>query len=251
MNIHSFGGGNDSIFTLGLNVLGLQDMFGIGQSWNYPGWSLTQFFICWAIYYGIIFICKNKKDKVICLCFLMILIGISLQTSWSINIIFLNGSIARGYVSFFTGGILWYAYDMLKKRRKSQQKVVVGCLIWLLLIFCLSKIGIPMGVLSAVYSICIFPAMLMMILNSNMLNKILGLRPLVFLGEISFSMYLCNYSVEVIVMMTNDVLHLNINASSITFFVCYFIINISFATIIHFTVEKWAVNKMSAVLYKN
>lgn len=238
---------HDNILTLFLSLFGMQAMFSIGQSWNYPAWSLSQFFICWIIYYWIIRLGKNQKSWNVWACIVFIVLGISLQTSWNIEVIFLNNAISGGYIAFFVGGILYYLNEYLLEKNMQAKAVAISA-IWLLIITVLRIYGVPIEWKSATYSLCIFPAIIIIILNLDMLNKLLSMKIFAWLGEISYAVYLCNFSVELLVVIVNDGFRLSMNASTPLFFAVNFILNIVIAAFIHYTAEKQLTIKIQQVL---
>lgn len=250
MHEHSFfiGGVHDNILTLFLSLFGAQAMFSVGQSWNYPAWTLSQFFICWAIYYWIVRLGKNRKSYNIWGCLIFIMLGISLQTSWNIEVIFLNSTISGGYIAFFAGGCLYYLNKYIQGQGL-QKKAIIISLMWLLIIVALRIYGVQLEWKSATYSLCIFPEIMIIVLNFGVLNRLLSMKIFNWLGEISFAIYLCNFSVELLIVILNDYFVLNINASTPTFFIVNFILNITFATLIHYTFEKYLSIKMKQVLH--
>lgn len=236
-----FWGGNDSLLTLILNFIGVQDMFSIGQSWNYPAWSLTQFFICWIIFYWIIHLDK-KEQMSVWLFMLMICLGICLQTTWHINIIFFNISISRGYVAFFTGCILWYIDNYCKCHNKSKLLIQISMVYVSLEFMVVTLLKLPTGPENPAYVLGVFAPIVIIAINEKHMNCLLSNGIFQYLGEISFSVYLCNYFVEVLVAGCNDAFSLNINASTPYFLIFYFALNIAIASLVHFSIEKWITN---------
>lgn len=228
-------GGNDSFFTLVLSCLGLQNLFSIGQSWNYPSWSLTEFFICWMIYYFIIRYSKGKDKFEIIGCIVMILIGMVIYLNPTITIAFYNHSVARGYIAFFSGGIVYHIYKKLD--RKQRKKCGWICAIWLSIGFLFVLLGIPLGPETLIFGGFIFPVLLLMILSLKIVNHIFSFKILSYLGKISFAMYLGNFSVEIFLVLMNEWFRLDINASTKKFFIYYMILNIISASILHYLVE--------------
>lgn len=239
---------HDNLLTLLLSIFGMQSMFNIGQAWNYPAWTISQLLICWAIYYWIIKLGKNKTSFNVWACIIFIMIGISIQTSGNIGTILFNSYISRAYVAFFSGGVIYYLNEYIYNNRL-QIKAVVISIIWLLIVIGLYKYGISFEWLSATYSLCIFPPILIVIFNIKILSKLFATKLLNWLGEISFSIYLCNFSLELLVVIMNEIFKLNINASTIEFFCINTILNILFATIIHYYAEKKLSLKLEKLLY--
>ena len=57
-------------------------------------------------------------------------------------------------------------------------------------------------------ALAIIPMVMVVLLNSTIMKKILEFILFLFWGKISFSLYLCNYSIEIFTAMINEVLDL-------------------------------------------
>ena len=64
------------------------------------------------------------------------------------------------------------------------------------------------------------------------------MKILVYLGKISFSVYLCNYTVEIFTAMLNEQLGWNINFSGGKFFVGNIVVQILIASVMYYFFEK-------------
>ncbi len=223
----SEGSAGNSIFTLFLNVLGFQAFFPISQSWNYPAWSLSVFFVCWGIWYFIVYRYKTNKGRAYA-CIFMVVLGVTLQTNLSFMCMpLLNEAVARGYISFFMGGLVFYFNEYLGEKRQTAGWI---SLCWLVLCVILYADGISCEPFQITMSVAIWPFVLFAIINIPFLNKIFSCRPFMFLGNISFSIYLCNYSVEIFTVIFNELLNWNINFSGKWFFCGNIVVQIIIAT---------------------
>lgn len=229
---------NCSFLDLILNIFGIQYAFARGQTWNYPAWSLTVFFVCWVVSYWIIVYSDGKRERTLSCCVIMIILGISLQTSWNPRMFLFNDSVARGYVAFFVGGILCFLQEHINKNIYGK-KIAILSILWLVLIALLHiKFSVSIGVWSAGMSLCVFPQLILLVLNIPFIDNLLSLKPFSFLGKISFEIYLLNYSIEVLVAEINDVLKIDIDFSSPLIWIWYIPLHIGFAFIVSFTIEK-------------
>lgn len=237
MNIHGGGGGGrDTLTSFVFSLLGLQAFYPCKQSWNYPSWSLSVFFVCWIIYFALVYISKDKTTIRMLGTVGMVLLGIGLQMNrFPTEIALFNTSVARGYISFFSGGILYYIQKATGGRKKGS---MVGASIILLFLFVLRGLGVPVGLYSVVFGMIVFPAVLLLAIRSRVLQTVLSFSPLSHLGKISFSIYLCNYPIEIFLVLINEWLHLNINFSSVWFFFSYIGIHILVGTVFHEIFEK-------------
>lgn len=87
-------------------------------------------------------------------------------------------------------------------------------------------------------SIAVWPFVLLTILNIPVLNKIMSLKPFLLLGKISFSIYLCNYSVEIFTVILNEAFNWNIDFSSGLFFFGNIVVQIGIASLFYYFFEK-------------
>ena len=241
-NLHAksfwFSGGNtaNSIYTLFLNILGLQTFFPLGNSWNYPAWTLSVFFICWGIYYLITNRCKTDRGRIYA-CAGMVILGITLQNNLTfLAIPFLNGAAARGYISFFMGGLVFYLNRHLNEKKRHMAGWFSFC--WLLVCIMLYMNGITCEPFQTTMSIAVWPFVILTILNIPVLNKIMSLKPFLLLGKISFSIYLCNYSVEIFTVILNEAFNWNIDFSSGLFFFGNIVVQIGIASLFYYFFEK-------------
>lgn len=236
--------GENTLTTFLFSVLGIQALYPGKQSWNYPAWSLSVFFICWILYFLVISFTKNKKELRFFLCSLIILLGIGLQTNrLSTEIAFLNSRTARGYIAFFSGGIVYYL--QIYTENKKQQSIWTSATI-LGIFALLHLLGVPTGSHTIIFGVVIFPSLVILTLRSNILNKLFSLKPITYLGKISFSIYLCNYSIEIFTVLANQNWNLNINFSSEQFFFSNIVIHILIASLFYGIFE----NKIPQLLKK-
>lgn len=216
-NGHTFWlGGEQTLTTLIFGFLGLQAVFPGAQSWNFPAWSLSVFFLCWIVFYGIVHFTRKREDVRILCCIAVIVLGIGLcRNPLPTQVVFLNSSMARGYISFFSGGLLFY----IQRATEGCKRKSIFCAV---LILCglavLHILGVPTGQHTIVFGMIIFPCILLLCLQSRILNRILSFPPVTFFGKISFSIYLCNTPMELLTALLDRNLGLGINYSSGAFF---------------------------------
>ena len=227
--------GNNTVFTLFLHILGLQKFFPINQSWNYPAWSLSVFLVCWIIFFIIIKVSKGNMSIQIIASLSMILLGITLQVNLSFPLPLLNSEIARGYIAFFAGGIIYYIYEYNSNIKfiKRGGGIVLICVVYILH----NVINISIEPLGLILTLIFFPLVLLSCLEINWLNKILSLKPLVYLGKVSFSIYLCNFTVQIFTVILNSKLNNCLNYSSWEFFVGNILFQILIGSIFYKYIE--------------
>lgn len=194
----SFGYDNDTLLSLCFGFLGIPNVLGT-QSWNYPAWSMTLFILLWMIYYGVIAFTKRVKNKEVArvlICGIFILYGVDMVVHQNIVLLLYNATIARGFMGFFAGGIVYY---VVRYVRQEVQKCICGFALGLFVLFViLKRYGYHAGNLSILAAAIVFPLLLVLILNSKILSSILGNRFFVYAGKISFSIYLLNFPLNIL-----------------------------------------------------
>ncbi|MCI9560829.1 MAG: acyltransferase [Lachnospiraceae bacterium] len=231
-----WGGGQNTLTTFLFSILGIQALYPGKQSWNYPAWSLSVFFICWILYYALIKFTKNKKGFRIYLCIAIILIGIGLHINrLSVEVMLFNARTARGYIAFFSGGMVYYLQTLPQNNQKRNEWVAIFVLFIFIL---LHVLGVPTGFHTVVFGVAIFPAFIILSLTNKFLNQLLSLKMITYLGKISFSIYLCNYFIEIFTLLANKNLDLKINFSSKYFFFSNVVIHILIASLFYWIFEN-------------
>ena len=243
------GGAGDSLTTLVFSVLGLQQFYPGAQCWNYPSWSLSVFFICWIIYFLLIYATrkdtKDRRFKRMTGCLVLVLIGIGIQYNGLMKeYALLNMSASRGYIAFFSGCLLYYL-NLLQKKENVNRNVALS-LGALGLLVLLRVLGIGVGNYTILFGAVIFPLLIYIVLNVKFLYRAMSLRPLTFLGRISFSIYLCNYPIELAFVLLDERFGWNISCSTPTFMLSYIIVHILIGTLFCFVFEEKIPKKLKS-----
>lgn len=240
---------NDNMTTLLLSVLGLQTLSFVPQSWNYPAWVLSIFLLMWVIFYAIIYFTKGDRAKYrIWISILLVVIGIDISLTNYYNTFLINVSVARGYMGFFMGGIIYYINNKSNDKTKKLLTILGGFV--LILSFVLHyNFKIDYGNASVLFAVFIWPMFIIIVLFNKVINKVLSCRLLRFLGNISFSIYLCNYPIEVLLYM--GILNYGWSFSGWSYTLIYILINIAFAAMIHYVVEKKLMSLILAYISKH
>lgn len=221
--------GNNTLVTFILNCLGLQMFYPGPQSWNYPAWSLSVFFVCWFIFWLVIRFTRDRKNLRAPICAAIILLGIGLiQNPLPTEVAFLNSSVAEGYIAFFSGGLLYYVLNVTEDKKR-ESAIAAGLI--LAVLFVLHILGVPTGSHTIVFGAVLFPCLLFLALRVKVLNRLFSLPPLVYLGRISFSIYLCNYPIEIFMVLLDERLNLRINYSSPVFFFAFMFVHVLAASV--------------------
>jgi len=95
-----------------------------------------------------------------------------------------------------------------------------------------------------VYIILIYPLVLFLTLNIKLLNNALSIKPLSYLGYISYSIYLWHFSVQLTIRTIDELLQLNLNYSSKIVFFGYAFVTITISIVSHELFEKPFMNSI-------
>lgn len=203
---------NNDLHHLFLNFFCIQEVVGTnsGQAFNAPGWFVSVIFVCYIIFY----ILAKKSENFSLGCCVMILVGIVLVYSHPFEKFpFLNFTMGRGYLAFFCGVLLAKYYQ---KRKKWENVILGSALICLWLIA--NRYNL-LGNLITTWVIYFCTGVMLIAVNSEIINKVLGLGMFQRLGKLSFSIYLWNFPTDIVFNMVNGYY----NIFDFSKFTCWFI----------------------------
>jgi peptidoglycan/LPS O-acetylase OafA/YrhL len=207
-------------------------------SYNGPTWSLSIEIMMYILFFAVFCHTKSNKNYII-YCLLLIYLGIIMTFSGQ-NIPFFNGQVARGLMGFFLGCITGEVYIYCNNNRKFGNMFTVFC-IFAVLFLIIVPIIFGYGILRSwvlVYTFAFFPAFILITLRIGFIGKIFSLKPLIYLGELSYSIYLLHYPMQLIVKTIDEYLGLVIDYSNRIFFIGFSITVIIVSHFIHYYFEK-------------
>ena len=222
------------------NMMGLQ-LFWSSPSWNAPAWTINKLLICWILFFFIVWRSKGNKAKVFTLNCAMIILGLALVVK-HINydvIPFIDFASGRSYLSFFIGCNL-----SIISRELTSKKQGLICLVLLLINGLFISLRLICGYNSFNYEpyyisfpIIVFP---LIILGVRLIKPVsAALKPGIFqfLGKISFSVYLCNFPLEILISLINEKAGLGLDYSSASFFLINIAIQLPVSILVWWLVE--------------
>jgi len=193
MDFHATG--INDLYHFILNVLFMQaGFFQSGESFNGPSWTLS----CEMLGYILFFYILTKSRKPILLFVICILTGFSIL-QMRMNVPLFNPQTAKMFTGFFIGCVT-YKINILIEGLSVKIKYKLSTLFLIfsvIVIFLMFRVGYIklFGYWDRVMPILIYPMAIILALNYKYLNIILSVRPLTYLGDISYSIYLLHFPV--------------------------------------------------------
>ena len=187
-------------------------LFGI-QSWipgkalilNFPGWSISVEFLFYLIFPWLYNYLYSKGNKSIWIIAVLIWIGTQIFSNLYINSPAYKGPHTESHEfshyfplwhinEFLIGNIAGLLFVKNRKEKNYDLAVVV-----LFIAIILSLIFIPLNFHNGLMGVFFVPVIYLISCNNGLITKVFGLKPLEFLGEISYAIYIIHIPVLYIV----------------------------------------------------
>ncbi len=231
-----WGGDNDySIIAIIANIFGIKGgWFGkASYPYNGPAWFIGVIIFCYILFYIILKYVKNKKIKVLTLCFLII-DGLCL-VNYNLQMPILNREMGRGICCFFLGGFVYYFENFICKMKKEQFFNVISfiCMVSLLSIF---KYTLNLNeLLNYTVTIAFFTFLVLFVLNFNFNEKVID--DFNKISVLSYSIFLNQVLIMEIIFFLSQIVKF-IDFYSKTFFIIFFVILFIFSKFTYEIIEK-------------
>jgi peptidoglycan/LPS O-acetylase OafA/YrhL len=207
-------------------------------SYNGPSWSISIEIMMYLLFFAV-FYNTQKTKKYLAYCLLLIYFGIIITLSGD-NKAFFNGQVSRGLMGFFIGCITGWVYEYCDVNKKQGLVFTVFCGFAILFLTAVPAI-FGYGILknwAIVYTFSFFPAFIFVVLRVKCLSAIFSIKPLEYLGNLSYSVYLLHYPIQLIVKTIDEHYELGINYSSKIFFIGFSVSVITASHFLYYFYEK-------------
>jgi len=241
---------SDVILSLGFLQSGI---FNSLFAMNAPLWSVCVEMVMYIVFFYTVMLSKNKDWSYIGLFIGLMVAGVGIVAIKADYLLF-NPLISRGLVGFFSGSLTYFAYRNLGKVLENPVKArlnFVLILVLSLLLFSLLWIELGSGVfgnLNMIYSIFVFPVLILLILYSKLLNMLASLKPFRVLGNMSYSIYIMSFPVVILLNTLVESLGLNLDFYSRKVFLSYMLVGLLVSYLVHILFEKPSHAAMKRVL---
>lgn len=185
---------NNDCYHLALNLV-LLNSSGLehGFSYNAPSWSISTEFLINILFLG--FIATSRKTAL-----WMVWLACAASVATMIVRGVINGTPAFGWISndlvrtaagFFVGVLTFRLHRLIGKRAPVAWDVASVALIAICLVYLAARKWANLGDLLVCY--IVYPATILSLIRSHFVRAMLCVRPMVYLGEISYSIYLVHF----------------------------------------------------------
>lgn len=207
-------------------------------SYNAPSWSVSIEIMMYLLFFAVFHNTKETK-KYLIYCLLLIYLGIIISLSGD-NKAFFNGQVSRGLVGFFIGCITGEIYEYCKTNKKQGQFFTIFCcfaILFLSIVLALFGYGILKNWV-VVYTFAFFPALIIVVLRIKYLSAVFSIKPLEYLGNLSYGIYMLHYPMQLIVKTVDEYCKLGIDYSNKIFFICFSVSVMIISHLIYYCYEK-------------
>lgn len=189
---------NNNLFHFFLNLLLLQrGLFDLGYSFNGPAWVISLLVYMYILFYFVTV--KARNNRYVAFLCLMLLGFVILKNGWP------DRDIARAMIGFFSGCLTYGIYTMIQSQSKPRNFTM-----WIAAAFAL---GIVVDAKAGLSSFIVFghsvpfmvwPALVLIALNVPLIARYLSVAPLVYLGRISYSIFLIHFPVQFVIFFLGN-----------------------------------------------
>lgn len=184
------------------------------QSLNGPAWYISVLMACYIIGYFITKLYIKTNNKLIYLIPLIIGLGIHINVPFNEEVIFINGTVARGLINFFEGILIYIIldkYDNINKKLKTTLKISSLIIVIISILVLNDKNNfVYIGDIDIYHSFVILPALIYLSYNSKIVEKISNNKFITYIGNLSFDIYMMNF----IIICTSYIIIKNLNITT-------------------------------------
>jgi peptidoglycan/LPS O-acetylase OafA/YrhL len=246
-----FGGAykyNLPLFLLNIPLMQYGWFYSAYKSFNGNAWTLSIEIMMYLLFFALAYFSRSLR-KVFLGSIVFVCIGLLAGGLKQVGFDFPVLGACQGLIGFFIGCVTAGVYDKCSKSKCLCRIFTVVSIIFVLfslfLSFAVTLLPLfsailaysNMGYWVVVYSFLLFPALIFLSLRFKLLSCIFSVKPLRYLGEISFSVYLIHFPTAFIITTVCEYFHFNIDYSSTLVFFTYIAFVLFLSHFSHFYFE--------------
>jgi peptidoglycan/LPS O-acetylase OafA/YrhL len=225
----------DDIYHFFLHLTFLQLWFEHGLAYNYPSWS-----VCAEVFVYILFFFYARKRSAVLTAgaALTVFTGIAILAGASLPM--LNRNMARAMVGFFMGVLAFQITVRFDRAGRGHAFGASALAAFVTIVGIANLVGYDSWIGSdpLPYGLVLFPLLTVASLKVPPLSWVLSRRPLTFLGDISYAVYLSHVPLQMIALAWTRAHHVTIPTSSPWFFWVWIATLITVGTAVHYGFER-------------
>lgn len=206
---------DNSVLSFLFNLLCLQGTTLVASSFNAPSWYLSIVLVMYVLFYIATYTAGRRNMENVSYMGLLLL-GIVIAVKGH-ETVFLN---CRGLIGFFAGCLTCTFCECINRQEKRKQQAVTGIVFAVFagvtatgIVFG-HKVFAPDPQVVLIYEMVLWPSLVVLAVNMKLLRMVLKNPLFLFLGKISFSMYLIHFPVMVLLENLNLWFSWNLNYTS-------------------------------------
>lgn len=237
---------DNTVFSFVMNLLCLQGTAFVRSSFNAPSWYLSTVLIMYIVFYAVTYF-LGKYNLETAGYFAMVLLGLAFAAK-GYPTVFLN---CRGLVGFFGGCILCRICEKVNYMEAGRRRnITIAALAALIAICSLGavyshNIFAPGTMVVVVYGLIIWPVCVFLSVCMPAVRWLLSRRFMVYLGKISFSMYLIHFPVMILMDNLNITFNMGLDYTGEKAFLAYIAMLIVSTLLCYYLVEQRLLKRFS------
>lgn len=237
---------DNSVLSFIFNLLCLQGTTLVASSFNAPSWYLSIVLVMYILFYAATYTAGRHDMENIAYMALMLL-GIVIAVK-NYETVFLN---CRGLIGFFAG-CLTCTFCEWANRQENRKRQTISGIVFLVFagtavtgIMFGHKVFAPDPQVVLIYEMLLWPCLVFLAVHVKLLRAFLKNPVFLFLGKISFSMYLIHFPVMVLLENLNQCFSWNLNYESRKVCLLYVALMMVLSVLCYFFVEQKLMKRLA------